>query len=103
MAATLAGLLSWDFERLPDAKKPLLVIFADSVEYVQGGNRQQEKLLNRIVHLTPGFLWVFTSRNSLRGEEAFDVDVRKVSDEVLSWFVLGAEAQARPRLRSGRG
>jgi hypothetical protein len=65
VAASLAGLLSWDFERLPDEHRPLVVVFADAAEYVQGGDRGQERLFNRIVHLTPGLLWMVTSRRAL--------------------------------------
>ncbi|WP_433393394.1 hypothetical protein [Micromonospora sp. KLBMP9576] len=65
VAATLAGLLSWDLERLVRPERALVVAFADAVEYVQGGDRTQESLLNRIVHLTPGVLWVMTTRRSL--------------------------------------
>ncbi|MEU4171821.1 hypothetical protein AB0F46_33695 [Streptomyces sp. NPDC026665] len=65
VAATLAGLLSWDLANLPPAKRPLLVAFADAFEYVQRDGRDQERLFNRIVHLTPGVLWVVTSHNRL--------------------------------------
>lgn len=65
VAATLAGLLSWDIERLPVAERPLVVAFADAVEYVQSEEQAQERLLNRIVHLSPGILWVVTSRSTL--------------------------------------
>jgi hypothetical protein len=65
VAATLAGLLSWDIERLPAAERPLVVAFADAVEYVQSEEQAQERLLNRIVHLSPGILWVATSRCTL--------------------------------------
>ncbi|MFE9102357.1 hypothetical protein [Actinomadura geliboluensis] len=70
VAASLAGLLSWDFERLPGERKPLLAVFADAAEYIQGGDRGQERLFNRIVHLTPGFLWVVTSRRALDWDSA---------------------------------
>ncbi|WP_327004634.1 hypothetical protein OHA72_58035 [Dactylosporangium sp. NBC_01737] len=65
VASYLPGLLSWDLERLVRGSRPLVVAFADAVEYVQGGDREQERLLNRIVHLTPGVLWTVTSRRSL--------------------------------------
>ncbi|MET8291262.1 hypothetical protein ABZV80_39595 [Streptomyces sp. NPDC005132] len=65
VAATLAGLLSWDLERLPRDERPVVVAFADAIEYVQGEDQVQERLLNRIVHLTPGILWVATTRSSL--------------------------------------
>ncbi|MFF5185879.1 tetratricopeptide repeat protein [Streptomyces sp. NPDC000345] len=65
VAATLAGLLSWDLDNLPLSKRPVVVAFADAAEYVQDDDRAQERLLNRIVHLTPGILWVVTSRNRL--------------------------------------
>ncbi|MET8676675.1 hypothetical protein ABZW18_03500 [Streptomyces sp. NPDC004647] len=65
VAATLAGLLSWDLERLEIGERPVVVAFADAAEYIQGGDRIQERLFNRIVHLTPGVLWVVTSRKSL--------------------------------------
>jgi hypothetical protein len=65
VAATLAGLLSWDLERLQPGERVLVAAFADAAEYVQGGERVQERLFNRIVHLTPGILWVVTSRNRL--------------------------------------
>ncbi|GGN71352.1 ATP/GTP-binding protein [Actinoplanes lobatus] len=65
VAAALAGLLSWDLERLVAPERSLIVAFADAAEYVQGGDRTQEALLNRIVYLTPGVLWVLTSRGSL--------------------------------------
>jgi tetratricopeptide (TPR) repeat protein len=41
------------------------VAFADATEYIQGADRVQERLLNRIVYLTPGILWVVTSQTSL--------------------------------------
>ncbi|TDX03538.1 hypothetical protein [Kribbella sp. VKM Ac-2566] len=65
VAATLAGLLSWDLDRLAMPQRPLVVAFADAIEYVQDDNRVQERLFNRVVHLTPAVLWVITSRNSL--------------------------------------
>ncbi|MFF5369859.1 hypothetical protein [Streptomyces sp. NPDC013187] len=65
VAATLAGLLSWDLENLAADRRPVAVAFADAAEYVQGDDRTQERLFNRIVHLTPGVLWVVTSRNRL--------------------------------------
>lgn len=65
VAATLAGLLSWDLETSSPDDRPLMVAFADAFEYVQGADRSQERLFNRIVHLTPGVLWVVTSRNRL--------------------------------------
>jgi hypothetical protein len=65
VAASLAGLLSWDLAQLPPAQTPLVIAFADAVEYIQGGDRSQERLFNRVVHLTPQVLWVITSRNSL--------------------------------------
>ena len=65
VAATLAGLLTWDLERLHIAETPVVVAFADAVEYVQAGNRLQERLLNRIISLTPGILWIITSRDRL--------------------------------------
>lgn len=96
VAASLAGLLSWDFERLPDDRKPLVVAFADAVEYVQGGDRSQERLLNRIVHLTPGFLWVVTSRRSL------DWDSGKLATLLPAtgprvWPGIGLGVQTEPR------
>ncbi|MFD5840035.1 hypothetical protein [Streptomyces chartreusis] len=65
VAATLCGLLSWDLENLPANERPVTLAFADAAEYVQGDDRMQERLLNRIVHLTPGVLWIVTSRNRL--------------------------------------
>ncbi|MGW4756149.1 hypothetical protein [Streptomyces chartreusis] len=65
VAATLAGLLSWDLERVPPSDLPPVVAFVDAAEYIQGGDQLQEKLLNRIVHLTPAILWVVTSRDAL--------------------------------------
>lgn len=63
VAATLAGLLSWDLAQLHPAQAPLLIAFADAMEYIQAVDRSQERLLNRIVSLTPQILWVVTSRN----------------------------------------
>jgi hypothetical protein len=65
VAATLAGLLSWDLEQLHPAQAPLLIAFADAVEYIQAADRSQERLFNRIVSLTPQIMWVITVRNSL--------------------------------------
>jgi hypothetical protein len=64
-AAMLAGLLSWDLERLHIAEKPVLVAFADAVDWIQAGGRAQERLLNQIIHLTPGILWVITAHDRL--------------------------------------
>ncbi|MGR6968177.1 tetratricopeptide repeat protein [Streptomyces cynarae] len=65
VAATLAGLLSWDLERVPAEERPVVVAFADAFEYIQLDDRSQERVFNRIVHLTPDVLWVVTSRSSL--------------------------------------
>ncbi|WP_433528570.1 tetratricopeptide repeat protein [Micromonospora sp. CA-263727] len=65
VASSLAGLLSWDLERLVRGERPVAVAFADATEYIQGGDRVQERLFNRIVHLTPSVLWVVTSQRSL--------------------------------------
>lgn len=65
VAATLAGLLSWDLAQLHPAQAPLMIGFADALEYIQSADRSQERLFNRIVSLTPQVLWVITSRNSL--------------------------------------
>lgn len=64
VAASLAGLLSWDLEH-GSADPILLITFADSVEYLQRSSRSGERLFNRLVHLTPSVLWVVTSRASL--------------------------------------
>lgn len=88
VAAALAGLLNWDLDRLDRSRAPLPVVFADAVEYVQGGSRVQERLLNRIVHLTPGVLWVITSRNSLEW-----------ADERLIGTLAAAGSQTWPGLR----
>jgi tetratricopeptide (TPR) repeat protein len=63
VAATLAGLLSWDLRQLHPAQTPLIVAFADAAEYIQAADRSQERLFNRVVYLTPQILWVITSRN----------------------------------------
>jgi len=93
VAATLAGLLSWDLERLPAAERPIVVAFADAVEYIQGGDRVQERLLNRVVHLTPGVLWVVTSRRSL---DWYDATVRgalpAVGPDIWPGLLLGGES-----------
>lgn len=65
VAATLAGLLSWDLAQLHPAQAPLVIAFADALEYVQAADRSQERVFNRIVSLTPQVLWVITSRNPL--------------------------------------
>ncbi|WP_238009508.1 hypothetical protein KZZ52_27090 [Dactylosporangium sp. AC04546] len=65
VAAALAGLLSWDLTRLTLSEQPIIVAFADAAEYIQGRDRQQEKLLHTLVRNTPSVLWVITSRNSL--------------------------------------
>lgn len=64
VAASLAGLLSWDLEH-GDADPVLVIAFADSVEYLQRSSHAGERLFNRLVHLTPSVLWVVTSRARL--------------------------------------
>ncbi|MER7889742.1 hypothetical protein ABTX15_07970 [Micromonospora sp. NPDC094482] len=96
VAATLAGLLSWDLERLVVGELPLLVAFVDACEYVQGGSRIQERLLNRIVHLTPGVLWVATSRNSLDWAALRPGGLLPAAGPEV-WPGLRLEAEAEPR------
>jgi tetratricopeptide (TPR) repeat protein len=96
VAATLAGLLSWDLENLPAAKRPVTVAFADAAEYVQGEDRSQERLFNRIVHLTPGTLWVVTSRNRLDWDAAHVHQLLPATGPHI-WPGLRLEAQEDPR------
>lgn len=96
VAATLAGLLSWDLENLPVAKRPVTVAFADAAEYVQGDDRSQERLFNRIVHLTPGTLWVVTSRNRLDWDAAHVHQLLPAAGPHI-WPGLRLEAQEDPR------
>ncbi|MFH8470313.1 hypothetical protein [Streptomyces sp. NPDC017991] len=100
VAATLAGLLSWDLENLPLAKRPATVAFADAAEYVQGDDRSQERLFNRIVHLTPGTLWVVTSRNRLDWDAAHVHQLLPATGP-HTWPGLRLEAQADPRQHLG--
>lgn len=65
VAAALAGLLTWDIEQLTVSEQPIIVAFVDAAEYVQSGDRQQEKLLHSLVRNTPSVMWLVTSRNSL--------------------------------------
>lgn len=95
VAATLAGLLSWDLERLVRPEQSLIVAFADAVEYVQGSDRTQEALLNRMVHLTPGLLWVVTSRRSLEWADPAVPVLRAVGPHV--WPGLSLRAGEEPR------
>ncbi|MFG2052840.1 hypothetical protein ACGFI9_02315 [Micromonospora sp. NPDC048930] len=96
VAATLAGLFSWDLERLVVGEVPLLIAFADACEYVQGGSRVQERLVNRIVHLTPGVLWVVSTRDSLRWPALKPGGgLPAVGPQV--WPGLRLEAEAEPR------
>ncbi|MEU6546449.1 tetratricopeptide repeat protein [Streptomyces sp. NPDC046859] len=96
VAATLAGLLSWDLENLPAAKRPVTVAFADAAEYVQGDDRSQERLFNRIVHLTPGTLWVVTSRNRLDWDAAHLHQLLPATGPHI-WPGLRLEAHDDPR------
>ncbi|BCL18421.1 hypothetical protein ACPCBX_07045 [Streptomyces tuirus] len=96
VAATLAGLLSWDLENLAADKRPVAVAFADAAEYVQGDDRAQERLFNRIVHLTPGVLWVVTSRNRLDWD-APHLNQLLPATGPQTWPGLRLETQEDPR------
>ncbi|WAU83067.1 hypothetical protein O1Q96_27290 [Streptomyces sp. Qhu-G9] len=96
VAATLAGLLSWDLENLPPDKRPLVVVFADAAEYVQGEDRAQERLFNRIVSLTPGVLWVVTSRNRLDWDSP-NLHQLLPATGPQTWPQLRLESQQDPR------
>ncbi|MFF0659520.1 hypothetical protein [Micromonospora tulbaghiae] len=96
VAATLAGLLSWDVERLVVGEVPLLIAFVDACEYVQGGSRVQERLLNRIIHLTPGVLWVVTTRTSLDWAALRPGGLLPAAGPAV-WPGLRLEAEAEPR------
>lgn len=99
VAATLAGLLSWDLERLGGERRPLVVAFADAFEYVQGGDRVQERLFQRIVHLTPGVLWVITSRNRLDWDSSHTEGLLPASGpRVWPGLSLGARRDPRQHL-----
>jgi tetratricopeptide (TPR) repeat protein len=98
VAATLAGLLSWDLERLVRSERSLVVAFADAVEYIQGGDRSQERLLNRIVHLTPGVLWVMTTRRSLEWADPAVPGLAAVGAHVWPGLSLRAEGEPRQHL-----
>ncbi|MER6131250.1 hypothetical protein [Streptomyces sp. NPDC001815] len=96
VAATLAGLLSWDLENLPVGKRPIAVAFADAAEYIQGDDRAQERLFNRVVHLTPGILWVVTSRNRLDWDNPHLNQVLPATGPG-TWPGLRREAEEDPR------
>jgi hypothetical protein len=96
VAATLAGLLSWDLEQLPPAQAPLMIAFADALEYIQGADRAQERLFNRIVSLTPQVLWVMTSRNSLDWDSGDLIGTFPAAGPRI-WPELGPDAPGEPR------
>lgn len=96
VAAALAGLLSWDLENLASDRRPLVVGFADAFEYVQGGDRVQEGLFQRIVHLTPAVLWVVTSRNRLNWDSADEQGLLPAAGP-RTWPGLCADAEHDPR------
>lgn len=96
VAATLAGLLSWDLERMHIADRPVLVAFADAVEWIQAGGRTQERLLNRIIHLTPGVLWVVTCRDRLEWDSAHLSAVLPATGKDV-WPGLTLTATTEPR------
>lgn len=95
VAAALAGLLSWDLERLTSSEQAVIVAFTDAVEYVQCGNRLQEKLLHDIVRNTPSILWVMTSRNSL--DWADEAAIRRFDSGQVRWPGLRLGAVNDPR------
>ncbi|KXK63069.1 hypothetical protein AWW66_05350 [Micromonospora rosaria] len=96
VAASLAGLLTWDIERLTRSEQPLVVAFVDSLEYIQGRDRHQERLVNRIVHLTPGVLWVVTSQRSLDWADPALIGVLPAAGRHV-WPGLSLRAEDEPR------
>lgn len=96
VAATLAGLLSWDLENLDARRRPFVIAFADAFEYVQGADRVQERLFQRIVHLTPRVLWVITSRNRLDWDSP-DTEGLLPATGPRVWPGLCLEARLDPR------
>ncbi|MER5948076.1 hypothetical protein ABT127_18660 [Streptomyces sp. NPDC001904] len=96
VAASLAGLLSWDLENLGGDRRPLVVGFADAFEYVQGGDRVQEGLFQRIVHLTPAVLWVVTTRDRLNWDSTDEEGLLPAAGP-HTWPGLCADADDDPR------
>lgn len=96
VAAMLAGLLSWDLEKLHIAESPVIVAFADTLEYVLGGNRVQERLISRIVSLTPRVLWVVTTRDRLDWDSPHLSAVLPASGP-SAWPGLTLTARTEPR------
>ena len=62
----MASLISWEFDRLTEDDPADVVVFFDTFEAVgDRANREIERLVQRVVFLTPDFLHVITTRNRL--------------------------------------
>jgi hypothetical protein len=62
----LPVLLRHDLRRLPHDERPLWVVFVDTYEHANGdGDRERERLLQRIVYAMQDVLWVVTGRSRL--------------------------------------
>ena len=62
-AAGLARLLHWDVSTAPIQQRRGWVHFLDTYELVQVTGRYAEKVINQVIHATPGILWVIAGRN----------------------------------------
>lgn len=66
-------LLAWDLERLQLRRRPLVVVFLDTLETIAGqSDRRMERFINRVVYLMPNVLFVATGRNRLQWGDAAD-------------------------------
>ncbi|MFE1596254.1 hypothetical protein [Nocardia sp. NPDC058705] len=64
-------LLAWDIAQLPPKQALLPVVLLDTFEDVaERGNRENERLINRLVWLMPNVLFVVTGRNRLEWDDA---------------------------------
>ncbi len=72
-----------------------MIAFADALEYIQGGDRSQERLFNRIVSLTPQVLWVVTSRNSIDWDSSDLIGIFPAAGP-RTWPELGPDLPSEP-------
>lgn len=93
-------LLAWELARLPDGKKVTPVILLDTFEDAADRHRDFERLLQRVVWLMPGCLFVISGRSRLQwAEPALHGQLDRTGS--TAWPGLATSPSAAPAPRMG--
>lgn len=97
LASRVAYQLSLEVDRMPPRERPMIVVFVDHLERLQGTKTSGEQLLHQLVLALPYVLFVITGRKSLKWADPAKTHLKQPGPRTWPGLVLSDPPPSEPR------